>query len=103
MIRRDLEATAKRNFFNGRSFVRPDGREHLFGIDMELRRKQVWERSRGYCEMPDCQRIVTEDTGEMHHLKPRSKGGDESKSNLAFICRRCHRSKHPQVQLRRIA
>lgn len=103
MIRIDKEATDARKFMCGYSYVRPDGREHLFGIDMELRRKQVWERSRGYCEIPDCHRQVTEDTGEMHHVKPRSKGGDDSAVNLVFICRRCHRSKHPQVQLGRIA
>lgn len=103
MIRKDLEATAARRFMCGYSYVRPDGREHLFGIDMELRRKHVWERTRGYCEAQNCQRIITEDTMEMHHKRRRSKGGDDSLGNLSGICRRCHRQEHPQVQLGRIA
>ena len=69
MIRKDKEATKARRYMNGRSYVRPDGREHLFGIDMEMRRKAVWERSKGYCEGLLCQRQITEDTMEMHHIK----------------------------------
>jgi 5-methylcytosine-specific restriction endonuclease McrA len=102
VIRRDLEATAKAKFFNGRSYIRPDGRQHLFGIDMELRRKQVWERCKGRCEI--CHNQVAEDYGELHHDKPRSRGGDDSAKNLLFICKPCHRAKHNrEPRLKRIA
>lgn len=94
MIRVDREATEARKFSHQDSYVRPDGREHLFGADMSARRKEVWIRSKGFCEMPMCQRNISEETFEMHHDKHRSKGGDDSMANLLASCRRCHTAHH---------
>jgi len=33
-------------------------------------------------------------TGDFHHIVPRSKGGDNSHSNLTYLCPNCHRLAH---------
>jgi 5-methylcytosine-specific restriction endonuclease McrA len=51
-------------------------------------RKQVFERSGGECEY--CGKIVTYQTGHMHEVVPKGKGGDVSLYNCVFICYSCH-------------
>jgi hypothetical protein len=110
MIRVDPEATQQYGFLDTggpggscRSYVRPDGRIHLFGADMSLQRHLVWERTGGFCEAKlesgqDCNRTIYEETMHLHHEKRRSRGGDDSMGNLKGICEPCHRKLHPQVQ-----
>lgn len=111
--RKDKEATKKMGFFNPKSYVTFAGKEFRKGEDMEHMRLKVFERSKGYCEMPlweplmhnsklmgisvchgICQRNISWETFEMHHKIHRSKGGDDSFENLVASCRRCHVSHH---------
>lgn len=92
--RKDPLETTRRGFLDPRSFMSRDGREFLYGEDTSVRRHMVWERCGGFCEMPGCNRCITEETMHMHHDKPRSKGGDESMRNLVASCFRCHKRFH---------
>ena len=61
----------------------------------ELRaiRRALLERSRGRCEAA----FVLGCTGygtEIHHVKRRSQGGDNSLTNTRFVCRACHVAAH---------
>lgn len=55
-------------------------------------RDQVVERARKdkniLCEF--CGLIITEDTGHMHEVLSRGKGGEVSLENSRFICAQCH-------------
>ncbi len=59
----DPEATANRlpAFQHPRSFVSLDGHEILFGPDKEARRREIYDRAHGRCEMqssPRCRGFV---------------------------------------------
>lgn len=90
----DPLATQQRYFLDPRSFISRDGRNFLAGEDVSVRRHEAWERCGGFCEEPGCNRCIDEETCHMHHVKPRSKGGDESLNNLQILCGRCHKRKH---------
>jgi len=92
--KRDPLETLTRAFLDERSFISRDGREFRYGEDVSVRRHEIWERSGGFCEEPGCNRCISEETMEMHHVKHRSKGGDDSKANLRACCYRCHRKHH---------
>lgn len=92
--KRDPFATLTRAFLDPRSFVSRDGRQFLYGEDVSVRRHEVWERCGGFCEEPGCNRCISEETMHMHHIKHRSKGGDESMNNLQAACTRCHKRHH---------
>lgn len=102
---KDKEATKRMGFFNPKSYVTFAGKEFRFGKDMEHMRLRVFERSKGFCEMPlkgdlakmTCQRNISWETFEMHHEPPRSKGGDDSFENLRASCRRCHQARHART------
>jgi 5-methylcytosine-specific restriction endonuclease McrA len=92
--KRDPLGTIERCFLDPRSFISRDGREFLYGEDTSVRRNEIWERSGGFCEEPGCNRCIDEETMEMHHIRHKSKSGDDSKANLRACCRRCHRKHH---------
>lgn len=96
----DPLATIQRCFLDPRSFISKDGRQFLAGEDVSVRRHEVWERTGGFCEMPGCNRCISEETMHMHHDKPRSKGGDESMGNLVGSCIRCHKRVHSNREVR---
>lgn len=66
-------------------------------------REQVIERDRGKCQ--NCCASVGQ-SGYMHHVVPRGKGGSDRLSNLVLLCRECHDAVHdddvmaPTVQFR---
>src|SRR5271170_2753390 len=86
--------TLSRCFLDPRSFISRDGRQFLYGEDTSVRRHEIWERSGGFCEKMGCNRNISEETGHMHHIKHRSRGGDESMQNLEALCGRCHKKEH---------
>ncbi|MCC6200370.1 MAG: HNH endonuclease [Moraxellaceae bacterium] len=56
-------------------------------------------RSKGACEMPDCQRaLFLRDDGsvylEVHHVTPLGESGDDTLENVAALCPSCHRELH---------
>lgn len=66
-------------------------------------REQVIERDRGKCQ--NCCASVGQ-SGDVHHVVPRAKGGSDRLSNLVLLCRECHDAVHdddvmaPTVQFR---
>lgn len=55
-------------------------------------RHQLWLRCKGHCEL--CTADVTEQSGEMHEMKHRGRGGEISLDNSVFACPQCHRYQH---------
>ena len=102
----DREATALAGFVDPRSYVKraKDGemQSYRFGDDMTILRRRVFERSRGYCEMPisgytngiRCQRNIDWETMELDHNPSLAQGGDDSEEGTRAICRRCHVARH---------
>jgi hypothetical protein len=68
---------------------RPDG-THRATIPPRVRR-EVLARARGCCQAPGCRRTQFL---EVHHLKPRSRGGTHALANLVVLCSRCHQLWH---------
>lgn len=56
-------------------------------------RAVVKSRDNGRCRVPGC----TKTTCDLHHLRFRSAGGDDSTSNLYLLCREHHRAVHQHV------
>ena len=98
--KRDPLETANRGFLDPRSFISNDGREFLYGEDVSVRRHEVWERCGGFCERMGCNRGISEEVAHLHHVKMRSKGGDESMRNLEMLCARCHKKCHADREVR---
>jgi HNH endonuclease len=102
----DREATTAAGFADKRSYIKRsrDGgnRTFLFGDDMTQLRRRVFERSRGYCEMPvngftsavRCQRNIDWETMELDHNPSLAQGGDDTEESTRAICRRCHVARH---------
>lgn len=103
----DREATAAAEFLDRRSYIKRSRKTgesltFLFGEDMTALRKRVFERSRGYCEMPiagyagglRCQRNITWETAELDHNPSLAQGGDDTEEGTRIICRRCHLARH---------
>jgi hypothetical protein len=101
----DREATATAGFLDPLSYCKrsKDGemQTFLFGRDMAELRRRVFERSRGYCEVPihgiqngRCQRCITWETMELHHSPTRAQGGDDSEESTMASCKRCHIAVH---------
>src|ERR1700730_3127078 len=98
--KRDPLQTLTRAYLDPRSFVSRDGRIFLYGEDVGVVRSEVWDRSGGFCQEPGCNRCISEETFEMHHIKFKSKGGDDSKANLRACCKKCHRRHHKDLEPR---
>lgn len=102
----DVEATAAAGFIDPRSYVKrmKDGESatFLFGLDMTALRRRVFERSRGFCEMPlrgytagiRCDRNISWDTFELDHNPSLAQGGDDTEEGTRAICKRCHIARH---------
>jgi hypothetical protein len=105
----DKEATDAAGFLDNRSYIKRsrDGNNltFRFGEDMGLLRRRVFERSRGFCEMPvngftagiRCQRNISWETMELDHNPSLAQGGDDSLEGTRAICRRCHTMRHNRI------
>ncbi|MZK53331.1 HNH endonuclease [Clostridium beijerinckii] len=71
----------------------------------QLKRKQVFERDKGKCQICGKQLTMTIEYGEVQafhqvdyytidHIKPVSKGGKNNIENLRILCRTCNCMKH---------
>lgn len=72
-----------------------DKRSYFKMMEALKRRKkdQIWLRQKGLC--PVCnQAISMEIAWDIHHVKPKSKGGDDSLSNLKMLHLNCHKQVH---------
>lgn len=96
-MKRDIQATLAASFKDGRSYVRGDGGLKLYGEDMALQRRKVYDRDRGRCMIiasPRCRGFASWDNGEMDHILSRGKGGGDEEKNLRWACAPCHRYIH---------
>lgn len=105
-MRKDKQLTAAAKFLNPRSYMAPDGREILYGLDWKARIAELRERSDGRCERMVKWREMRgaadgwwERKGEArcrseaqdpHHKIKRSKQRDDRLSNLEALCRLHH-------------
>ena len=99
--RKDEAATRSarkcKEFVDRRSWIgqRKDGRPYirLHGRDKEgqyMRLHALWNGNCNHCGLP----IPGKHFCELDHVRSLGKGGDDSDSNLQFLCRPCHRAKH---------
>ena len=89
-VKRDGALTQAASFADSRSYVRPDGREVLFGADMTERRLEVYERDRGLCQ--GCSRRVDWEGFELDHIIKRGSHGvdrDDRAANLQVLGKWC--------------
>lgn len=99
----DMEATAARKFRNPKSRMMQDGREILYGLDYQLRVREVLERDHYGCQWPCAPHpkpCGAPSTNHPHHIVKRSQLRDDRASNLMAICEEHHRLAHPEKQLR---
>lgn len=55
----------------------------------------LWRRQSGKC--PKCSEAITKSTGwDIHHVRPKAQGGDNTVSNLLLLHPNCHRQVHSQ-------
>jgi hypothetical protein len=87
---RDDTLKAQRGY-TGKSYVRLDGSEVLYGADWERRKLELWERAGGQCEQKTSFRHRCKSPADdPHHIKQRSKGRDDRIENLLALCRFHH-------------
>jgi hypothetical protein len=103
-MKRDVQATEAKHFFSPKSYVDKQGREVLYGLDWRQRKGELWDRARGLCEeIVGWDDDTEENPGQFdipvrckseghdpHHVRPRSKGRDDSLANLKLLCRMHH-------------
>jgi hypothetical protein len=93
---RDEQTKRERGYREKGSLVRFDGTEKLVGSDWKRRKEELWARCEGRCErvvgIDDAQQPVRckAEADDPHHIVPRSKGRNDSLSNLEALCRRHH-------------
>jgi hypothetical protein len=94
-MKRDVQATAERKFGDPGSYVTPDGRDILKGIDWTRRKQELWKRCGGRCE--HLMRIegrnyrCSAEAEDPHHKVLRSRKRDDSLDALEALCRFHHR------------
>ena len=55
----------------------------------------LWTKQTGHC--PHCRQLISQETSwHVHHLLPKSQGGDDRASNLTMMHPSCHRQLHSQ-------
>jgi hypothetical protein len=112
MIKRDRMATQLADFADRRSYITPDGRHVLYGLDWERQKKLLWERCKGQCEHvftvsshnfaqghddfagTRCRRVAR----HPHHVIKRSTKRNDAMENLLALCERHHIERHPEKQ-----
>lgn len=53
----------------------------------------LWNKQKGKC--PNCKQVITLETDwDVHHIIPKSKGGDDRSSNLLMLHINCHKQVH---------
>ena len=62
-----------------------------------MTRERVWERSKGYCEM--CGIPMDKQDFALHHRKLKSRGGEDTMSNLIAIHHGCHNMRTDSIHL----
>jgi hypothetical protein len=108
MIRRDKQATMDKQFLDPRSYVAnwkhpftDHACEYLFGEDKTARRRQIFDRDKGKCQLETflCKGYQGWDYGEWHHAKGgRGRQHCDCLENGLWSCGPCHRAMHVAVR-----
>jgi len=108
VAKRDVQATIDRQYLDPRSYVATwnhPGTDHpceyLRGEDKTARRRQIFERDKGQCQIegPGCRGYRGWDYGEWHHLQGGlGKQHCDCMENGVWACGPCHRAQHVQVR-----
>ena len=64
----------------------------------EQQKKEVARRAKQCCEYCQSQARFSPDPFSIEHIKPRSRGGTDEPSNLAFSCQGCNNHKYTSVE-----
>ena len=97
-MKRDLQATAERKFGDPGSYVTPDNREILKGIDWKRRKEELWKRCGGRCEYVWCpagpsdapMNRCSAEANDAHHKVLRSRQRNDALEALLAVCRAHH-------------
>jgi hypothetical protein len=106
--KRDLAETKKRQesgeFLDSRSYVSLKGHEYLAGKDTERRRREIYDRDQGFCQLKleGCSVWAGWEQGEWDHVISGLVGrcdckGDGKGHGGRWVCRNCHRRRHGQL------
>jgi RNA-directed DNA polymerase len=78
------------------SYFEKRARYKMYSSLSENKTLQVlWNKQKGKC--PNCKQIITLETDwDVHHIIPKSRGGDNSNSNLMMLHINCHKQVHNQ-------
>lgn len=101
-FRRWPAQTELAHYLDRRSFVSlPDihgvPHEILFGEDCTTRRRDLFERSEGLCELQanaDCRVVATWDDGEWHHVNTQPGKRCDCLHAAKWSCKNCHQLLH---------
>jgi len=62
-------------------------------LSRDRKLQNLWNKQKGKC--PNCKQVITMETDwDIHHVIPKSKGGDNRNSNLMMLHINCHRQVH---------
>ncbi len=107
--KKDLLATALREFKDKRSFISTDGHDFLYGKDWKRRVKECFERDAYMCRWEIKATHVGHKSDAFicgaaahhpHHRIHKGNGGSDDLTNLMAICIHHHRIAHPEKQTR---
>lgn len=95
MPKADKQLTEARKFADPKSYVTPDGRDVLKGIDWTRRKEELWERCGGQCEhtliAPFGGTVrCSAEANDAHHKTLRSRRRNDALDALLGLCRRHH-------------
>lgn len=55
-------------------------------------KEAIWQRDKYTCQK--CGKVSTSGELDVHHKKPKARGGTNAPDNLVTWCRKCHRMWH---------
>lgn len=94
-IKKDVQKTKDAKFGNPESYITPDDRQILKGIDWTRRKEELWERCGGQCEhtliAPFGGTVrCSAEANDAHHKTLRSRRRNDALDALLGLCRRHH-------------
>jgi 5-methylcytosine-specific restriction enzyme A len=73
-------------------YGRPSAAKRGYGHSWRKKREEVIQRDKGKCSK--CRKAVRgRGNKQVDHITPKSRKGEDSKSNLRLLCGDCHRKK----------
>lgn len=97
-IKKDVQKTKDAKFGDPESYITPDDRQILKGIDWTRRKEELWKRCGGRCEYEWCpagpsdapMNRCSAEAADPHHTTLRSRKRDDRLEALLAVCRPHH-------------